>query len=268
MADDLLFLHHDQEHGALGGHVHLPEHPLLAAKGVSFGYAGAPPVLNGADFSLGEERLGLIGANGSGKTTLLHILMGLLRPTSGHVELDSQVVSTEKEFKELRNQVGFVFQNPDDQLFMPTVLEDVAFGPLNQGLPPEEARECAMETLRSLGLAGLEKRITHRLSGGEKRLVSLATVLAMRPRALLLDEPSNDLDPATRDRLVELLNALPQAMCIISHDWDFLDRTVSRLLVMKKGRLESRDAAVLHAHVHAHPGGEADHAHPEHAPKD
>lgn len=236
--------------------------PIIAAKGLCFTYpARGIPVLDNAHFSLGRERLGLIGSNGCGKTTFLQLIMGLLPAQSGEIHLHGEPVRREPEFRRLRNEVGFVFQNPDDQLFMPTVLEDVAFGPLNQGLAPGQAMQRARETLEQLGLHGFEQRITHRLSGGEKRLVSLATVLAMRPKALLLDEPTNDLDPATRQRLITLLAQLPQAMCIVSHDWDFLDQTVERLLVLEDGKFTPRDAAVLHTHVHAHKGGEAHHVH-------
>jgi len=239
--------------------------PILDASGLHYAYPGCPPVLEGADFALGQERLGLIGANGSGKTTLLQLLMGLLKPQQGELRCEGRPVRSDKDLRRLRTAVGFVFQHPDDQLFMPTVLEDVAFGPLNQGLAPQAARERALETLAGLGLEGFEDRITHRLSGGEKRLVSLATVLAMRPKALLLDEPTNDLDPETRERLVTLLRSLPQAMCIVSHDWDFLHHTVDRLLVLEEGRLRQRDAAVLHVHAHAHIAGDAAHVHGEHA---
>jgi cobalt/nickel transport system ATP-binding protein len=241
------------------------EAPLLETRGLTASYPGTSQgrdVLRGVNLRLGQERLGLIGANGSGKTTLLHCLMGLMQPRSGEIFFEGRPLRGEKDFRVLRRGVGFVFQNPDDQLFMPTVLEDVAFGPLNQGLSPREARQRAEETLGDLGLEGYGERLTHRLSGGEKRLVSLATVLAMRPKVLLLDEPTNDLDPGTRERCVELLNSLPQAMFIVSHDWDFLDRIVNRLAVMHQGRLEPRDTAVLHRHVHAHPAGDAEHAHP------
>lgn len=241
-----------------------PPSPLLQGLALHFRYPNqAAPVLQNADFQLGHERLGLIGANGSGKTTLLQLLMGLMRPQQGEIRCQGERMDGEKDFRKLRNVVGFVFQNPDDQLFMPTVLEDVAFGPLNQGLSPKAARQRARETLQSLGLAGFEERITHRLSGGEKRLVSLATTLSMRPKALLLDEPTNDLDPETRERLVGLLRELPLAMCVVSHDYDFLRRTVDRLLILEKGKLLERDAAVLHSHVHAHPGGDAEHMHGE-----
>jgi cobalt/nickel transport system ATP-binding protein len=157
--------------------------------------------------------------------------------------------------------VGFVFQHPDDQLFMPTVIEDVAFGPLNLGLSPAEAREKALRTLEALGIGHFAERVTHRLSGGEKRLVALATVLSMDPEALILDEPTNDLDPDTRHRLVHLLRDLPQKLLVVSHDWDFLDQVADAIAVLDQGKVTWRDFAVLHVHKHAHLGGDADHHH-------
>ncbi len=187
------------------------------------------------------ERLGLYGPNGCGKTTLFRLITGLVPAQSGRILLHREPMCTERDFCRLRRVVGFVLQNADDQLFCPTVLEDVAFGPLNLGLAPDEARERAAQTLKELGLVGFEDRLTHRLSGGEKKLVSLACVLAMRPQALLLDEPTNDLDPATRERLVEVLRALPAALFIISHDRDFLDRTTSRRLTVRDAHLVDGD---------------------------
>ncbi len=143
--------------------------PFLEAKQVGLAYSGGRgAVLRGVDLQLRQERLGLIGSNGSGKTTLLHCLMGVIKPQEGEILFEGRSMRTEKEFRCLRKHVGFVFQNPDDQLFMPTVLEDVAFGPLNQGLSPKEARERAENTLERLGLSGYGERLTHRLSGGEK----------------------------------------------------------------------------------------------------
>ena len=149
----------------------------------------------------------------------------------------------------------------EDQLFNPTVLDDVAFGPLNLGLSADEARERAEETLRELGLAGFGNRLTHRLSGGEKKLVSLATVLSMRPSVLLLDEPTNGLDPQTRERIIEILGALPTARIIISHDWDFLAQTTTRFMTIKDGRLLTDIPHLPHRHVHAHPLGDEPHHH-------
>ncbi len=234
--------------------------PLLELRDLSFAY-GDKPVIQSVSLAMDGGRIGLIGPNGGGKTTLLHLAMGLLSPDSGDVLLDGEPVRGKDGLRELRRQVGFVFQNPDDQLFCPTVLEDVAFGPLHMGMKPRQARDTAAEALERLGLAGFEDRVTHRLSGGEKRLVSLATVLAMSPRGLLLDEPTNDLDPDTRDRLIAILRSLEQSMLIVSHDWDFLNQATSRLYALDKGRLTRQDRIVLHRHAHAHPGGAAEHLH-------
>ena len=135
---------------------------------------------------------------------------------------------SEKDFHEVRRRAGLLFQNSDDQLFCPTVLEDVSFGPLNLGTRPAEAREIARDTLDRLGLGGFGDRVTHTLSGGQKRLVALATILAMRPEVLLLDEPTNALDRATEERLIGILQTLPQAMAIVSHDERFLSRLTTR----------------------------------------
>lgn len=196
--------------------------PIFSLHDVSFSYPGND-VLKNVDFELQKGRkIGLTGHNGSGKTTLLHIIMGLLKPQSGQVRYMGKSLKTDEDFMELRKGVGLLFQQADDQLFCPTVLEDVAFGPLNLGKTPEEARKTATYTLCTLGLSGYEDRVSYRLSGGEKKLVSLATVLAMEPQALVLDEPTNDLDPTMRARLIEILNSLDIAMLVVSHDLDFL----------------------------------------------
>jgi cobalt/nickel transport system ATP-binding protein len=163
----------------------------------------------------------------------------------------------------MRREIGLVLQNAEDQLFNPTVLDDVAFGPLNLGLSPADARNRAVETLKQLGLHGFENRLTHRLSGGEKRLVSLATILSMRPKVLLLDEPTNGLDPAGRNRLVEILTDLPTDRIIISHDWDFLAQTTSAYLTIDNGRLLTHMPHLPHEHIHAHPLGDTPHHHHE-----
>lgn len=160
-----------------------------------------------------------------------------------------------------RREIGLVLKNAEDQLFHPTVLDDVAFGPLNLGLDPVEARERAMQTLLELGLQGFENRITHRLSGGEKKLVSLATILSMCSRVLLLDEPTNGLDPQTRKRIIDIVAALPTARIIISHDWDFLSCTTSQYMTIRQGKLLSDPPFQLHEHVHAHPLGHDPHRH-------
>ncbi|TAN69306.1 MAG: ABC transporter ATP-binding protein [Magnetospirillum sp.] len=205
---------------------------------VCFAYEAARPVLDGVRFGLSAgDKVALNGPNGAGKTTLLHLMVGLVTPQSGRVVAFGRERRVEKDFVEVRARAGLLFQDADDQLFCPTVAEDVAFGPLNQGKSKAEARAIVHRTLTELGLDGLEHRVTHKLSGGQRRLVSLAAVLAMRPEALLLDEPTNGLDDATRARLLDILAGLPQAMVIVSHDREVLDRLATREVRLEAGRL-------------------------------
>jgi cobalt/nickel transport system ATP-binding protein len=201
---------------------------LIEIHNLNFTYPGATqPVFQDFHFQLlPGKQLGLVGPNGSGKTTLLHLIMGLLRPQAGSIAIFGLEVKKEKDFIAVRQQVGLLFQNADDQLFCPTVLEDVAFGPLNQGQTPAEAVRIARETMAKLGLADFEDRVTYKLSWGEKKLVSLATVLAMQPRLLLLDEPTTGLDDATRHRLIHILQDLDISYLIVSHEHEFLEHTV------------------------------------------
>jgi cobalt/nickel transport system ATP-binding protein len=211
---------------------------LIVLSDIRFAYEPERPVLDGVDLALAAgERVALTGANGAGKTTLLHVAVGLLRPAAGRVVAFGAERRTEADFREVRIRAGLVFQDPDDQLFCPTVAEDVAFGPLNLGLSAEEARAITGATLAALGLGGFEDRITHRLSGGEKRLVTLAAVLAMRPEVLLLDEPVNALDEAAAARLLDVLLDLPQAMLIVSHDRAFREALATRTVRLEGGRI-------------------------------
>ncbi|MDD2901273.1 MAG: ABC transporter ATP-binding protein [Syntrophales bacterium] len=202
--------------------------PLIELQNITFKYPGAAaPVFQDFNFQFREgQQVGLTGPNGAGKTTLLHLIMGLVKPQAGKIMIFGQEVSKEKDFVNVRQKVGLLFQNPDDQLFCPTVLEDVAFGPLNQGKAPAEAIRIAQETMEKLGLTGFEDRVTYKLSGGEKKLVSLATVLAMQPQLLLLDEPTTGLDTDTKHRLVHLLQDLNLSYMIVSHEDAFLHHTV------------------------------------------
>lgn len=202
--------------------------PLIELRHITFAYPGSSqPVFQDFSFQLlPGNHLGLIGPNGCGKTTMLHLIMGLLRPQAGSIFIFGKEVKKEKDFIQVRQKVGLLFQNPDDQLFCPTVLEDVAFGPLNLGKSPAEAADIARKTMDRLGLAGFEDRVTYKLSGGEKKLVALATVLAMEPQLLLLDEPTTGLDEATRHRLIHILQGLDIAYMIVSHEHDFLNHTV------------------------------------------
>lgn len=178
------------------------------------------------------EKVGLVGPNGAGKTSLLHLLVGLLRPDQGSVFVKGQKRTSETDFTDARRSLGLLFQDSDDQLFCPTVLEDVAFGPLNLGSNRAEAESIARGTLAELGIEKLADRITYRLSGGEKRLVALASVLAMRPEVLLLDEPTTGLDFETTEQIWQLLAELPQSMLIVSHDVEFLGRLVARTVMI------------------------------------
>lgn len=242
------------------------EQPILDICDLSFVYvSGDAPhaALHHVSLTLWPgQRLGLYGPNGSGKTTLFRCITGLEIAQAGDILLYGTPICSEKDFRVLRRIVGYVLQNADDQLFFPTVLEDVAFGPLNLGLATDVARARAEETLTRLGLADYGGRLTHRLSGGEKTLVALATVLAMQPKVLLLDEPTTGLDIDARQRIINVLKGLSTAHIVISHDWDFLERVTDEIWSMEKGCLRAGVPLQAHAHRHAHPLGEVPHAHP------
>lgn len=219
------------------------------------------PILQNLSFAVADKKVGIIGPNGCGKTTLLHLLVGILSPDQGQLFYNGQAVENKEDLRNLRKEVGFLFQSSEDQLFSPTVIEDVAFGPLNLGHPPEEAREIAVKTLKDIGLSGFEERITHRLSGGEKKLVALATILSMEPKILLLDEPTNNLDPKTTSRLIEILDNLDLQKIIISHDWDFLSHTTSVLYKIDHGHIHRCEEGHVHVHRHVHTAGDHPHSH-------
>ena len=211
---------------------------LIRLEGVRFAYPQRPAVFDGLDFSLSTgDRLGIAGPNGAGKSTLFKLAMGLVRPESGTIYGLGQPCREDKDFRPLRRAVGYLFQDPDDQLFCPTVTEDVAFGPLNLGKSRHEALHIVEQTLHRLGLAGLGQRITYQLSGGEKRLAALAAVLALEPRALLLDEPSTGLDQEHEEHLVRLLLESDLSWAVVSHDLAFLERTCTRILRLEDGAL-------------------------------
>ena len=235
---------------------------IINLSDISFAYPGTASVLDKLNLRLyGGERLGLIGPNGSGKTTLFHIIMGLLKPSSGIIEIFGRHVLEEKDFRSVRERIGLLFQDADDQLFSPTVLEDVAFGPLNLGKSQEEAKDIAQSTLELLGLSGFEDRITYKLSGGEKKMVSLATVLAMEPEILLLDEPSNGLDDNTKAKLTEALSLLDLSYILISHEIDFLSETTDSVCEMRNGKILIDEEVYVHPHYHRHPHGAVPHEH-------
>ncbi len=222
---------------------HTTSHALLTpTTRVPAPFISANPVLNEINFTLyAGEKLALIGANGSGKTTLLQLILGLLKPQRGEIIAFGRSRHTEADFWEVRLRIGLVFQEADDQLFCPTVAEDIAFGLFNMGKSREDVRQGVQHTLALVGLQGYEQRITHHLSGGEKRLVALATVLAMQPDILLLDEPTTGLDERAQQRIIQLLQNLPQAMLISSHDRLFLQQVTQAALHLQNGQLQRKD---------------------------
>ncbi len=236
--------------------------PIIELKGICYAYPGSPPVLDDLDFTLcRKDKIGLVAPNGSGKTTLFHVIMGLLRPSSGSIEIFGKPVLKEKEFRDVRRRIGLLFQDADDQLFSPTVIEDVAFGPLNLGKSSREAIDISRKTLAFLGMSEFENRITFKLSGGEKRMISLATILAMEPEVLLLDEPTTGLDNATRDTLAKVLEALDMSLILISHNADFLETTTEMIYSMENGRILTDEQVHFHYHYHAHTRGTIPHKH-------
>jgi cobalt/nickel transport system ATP-binding protein len=235
---------------------------LIHLLDLCFNYPGSPEVLDRLDLKFYRgNRIGLMGPNGSGKTTLFHIIMGLLKPSSGSIEIFNRPVKTEKDFIRVREKIGLLFQDADDQLFSPTVLEDVAFGPLNMGKSRDEAIDIARSTLNFLGLTGFEDRITYKLSGGEKKLVSLATVLAMEPEVLLFDEPTSGLDERTKTTLKDVLTRLDLSYIIISHEIDFLAEIANSIYSMDNGKILFDKEVHVHQHVHAHRHGAYVHEH-------
>ena len=206
---------------------------------LTFGYAGASrPVLRQVSLVVEPgEKVALVGPNGAGKTTLLLHLNGLLRPTRGRVQIgDLDVV--EVNLDDVRGRVGLVFQDPDDQLFMPTLLEDVAFGPLCHGASRPEAEARAREALRAVGLQDVDAgRAAHHLSGGEKRRAALATILSLEPGVLALDEPTDGLDARGRRQLADLLRARPQTVVLVTHDIEFVAAVCPRMVILEDGRV-------------------------------
>lgn len=210
--------------------------PVFSLENVSFGYEN--PILRDVSLALYPgQTIGLAGPNGAGKTSLFRCVTGLSSIWSGKIYFYGKEIRGEEDFRQLRRKVGFVLQDAENQLFFPEVLEDLTFGPLNLGLSPEAAREAALFALRLVGLDGYERRLSHTLSGGEKKLCALAAILAMRPEALLLDEPDNALDEKATDRLAQLIRTLPCAKIVISHERSFLRRVCRDILVLRAGSL-------------------------------
>ena len=202
-----------------------------------FSYPDGTEVLRGVDLTVAAgERVALLGPNGAGKTTFVLHLIGILRAASGTVAVDG-VELTEDSVRGLRARVGFVFQDPDDQLFMPTVRQDVAFGPANFGLRGDELELRVKEALTMVGMDHAASKAPHHLSGGERRRVAIATVLAMQPSILILDEPSTNLDPAGRRELAEILSGLDVTLLMVTHDLPYAFEICERSVVMSEGMI-------------------------------
>ena len=230
---------------------------VIRVRDLHYSYPQGPPALRGISFDVAaSETVALVGPNGAGKTSLFMCLAGVIVPQAEAAVVARPRPARSRPAQKLPAHVGIVFQNSDDQLFNATVFDDVAFGPLNLGLSPDEVRQRVVEALARVGLVGVEDRVPWHLSGGEKRRVALAGVLAMRPEVLLLDEPSMYLDPRGRRELMALLQGLGGTKVIASHDLEFILRTCGRVLLLDGGRLIAEgparqvlgDAALMEAH--------------------
>jgi len=211
---------------------------MLTISDLTFAYPDGRQALRGIDLSLAAgERVALLGPNGAGKTTLVLHLNGVLHGGSGSVVVDGLPVNPRdrSSLAEIRRRVGVVFQDPDDQLFMPTVADDVAFGPANLGLRGAELDARVDEALAAVGMSEHRDRAPHHLSFGQRRRVAVATVLAMRPSLLVLDEPSSNLDPASRRELAEILTALPVTMLMVTHDLPYALQLCGRSVILDDG---------------------------------
>jgi cobalt/nickel transport system ATP-binding protein len=212
-------------------------HHIVEAAALSYLYPDGTPGLDGVSFRIEHgESVAIVGANGAGKSTLLLHLTGCLMPTGGALRVGDYPL-TPKTLDAVRRSVGMVFQDPDDQLFMPTVFDDVAFGPLNLGLPKDEVEARVTRALETVGAAHLKDRPPYRLSGGEKRAVAIATVLSMSPDILVLDEPTASLDPKSRRKLIDLLGAFTHTKIVATHDLDLALDLCERTIVLANGRV-------------------------------
>ena len=216
--------------------------PVMEFRQVTCSYEPGVPVLKDLSFRIGEgETVGLIGPNGAGKSTVMRVLLGLME-CEGSVSVGGMPVRKEN-LAEIRRKTGFVLQNSDNQMFMPTVFEDMIFAPLNYGIPREEAEKKADEVLSRLGLSELKHRHNHRISGGEKRMAAIAVILAMEPEVILMDEPTSALDPYNRRLVINTIRDLPGAKLISSHDLDMILDTCGRVILISDGRLAAEGPA-------------------------
>lgn len=217
-------------------------HHKVEARNLHFSYPDGQEALKDVSFTIVHgESVGIIGVNGAGKSTILMLLMGILLPDSGEV-LIGDVHLTKKTLPMIRQRLGMVFQNPDDQLFMTNIYDDVAFGPRNYKLDEKEVESRVMGALELVGISELKDRAPFRLSGGEKRASSIACVLSMQPDVLIMDEPTSALDPKARRRVIGLLNSFTHTKIITSHDLDLVLETCQRVIVVKNGKIAADGA--------------------------
>ena len=208
---------------------------MIEFRNVTFSY-GEAPVVENLSFSIQKgETVGLIGANGAGKSTIMKLMLGLITG-SGEIKVDGLPMNKEN-LGEIRKKIGFVLQDSDNQMFMPTVYEDMIFGPRNYGLSKEETDRRVDAVLAQLGLQSLKHRHNHKISGGEKRMAAIATILAMEPEMILMDEPSTALDPVNRRTVINTINRLPQTKLIASHDLDMILDTCQRVILLSHGAI-------------------------------
>ncbi|MBR7046707.1 MAG: energy-coupling factor ABC transporter ATP-binding protein [Lachnospiraceae bacterium] len=212
-------------------------HIHIEVKDLTFAYEKDRKILDGVTFTAREQdAIGIIGANGAGKSTLLKILVGLLLSFEGTVRVE-EIPLEKRTLPRIREKIGYVFQDADSQLFSTSVYEDIAFGPRNYGLPEEEVDRRVRLALKKVSLEGFGKKPIHKLSGGEKKLVSIAAILSMTPDILLMDEPSAALDPRNRRNLIRILNEFDHLKILTSHDLDFIWDTCSRVILLGEGRI-------------------------------
>lgn len=212
-------------------------HHILEAENLNYTYPDGRKALNGVDFTIHHgESVGIVGVNGAGKSTLLMHMVGVLFPEQGQVRV-GEIPVVKKTLPLIRQSVGLVFQEPDDQLFMTTVYDDVAFGPRNYKLPEEEVDKRVKSALETVGILHLMDRPPYKLSGGEKRAAAIATVLAMKPDILVMDEPTSALDPRARRRLIKLLDTFKHTKIIATHDLDMVLELCERTIVLSGGQV-------------------------------
>ena len=215
---------------------------MIEFQNVTFSYDGAHPVVENLSFTINKgEAVGLIGANGAGKSTIMKLLLGLLIG-KGRITVDGLSLS-KQNIPSIRQKIGYVLQDSDNQMFMPTVYEDMIFGPRNYGLSKEETERRIDEVLNRLNLQDLKHRYNHKISGGEKRMAAIATILAMEPETILMDEPSTALDPVNRRTVINTINALPQTKLIASHDLDMILDTCQRVILLSRGKIVADGSA-------------------------